>query len=73
MDRFTWDWARLVNQQVPYLQYGTKGYQFPYSTRHYVDWPPVSSKSKYWNQLALGNMNQGLALMLESGYIRPRS
>lgn len=74
MNRLVWDWARLVNQQVPYLQYGTKGYQFPFSTRSYVDWPPLNNKApnRYWRMVALGNSNVALAVMFESGYVRPR-
>ena len=32
MKQLVWDWARLVNQQVPYLTYATKVYQFPHSS-----------------------------------------
>lgn len=75
MDKLVWDWARLVNTQVPYLTYATKLYQFPYSTRHYVDWPPLNAQgtSPLWNIVGQGNFNVGLTLMLEDGYIRPRS
>jgi hypothetical protein len=44
MNALTWDWARLVGQQVPYLWYATKVYQFPFSTTHYTDYPPLNSK-----------------------------
>jgi peptide/nickel transport system substrate-binding protein len=71
MDRLVYDWARLVNTDVPYLTYGTKGYQFPYSSAHFTDWP--SSTDPLWNVMALGNMNEGLTLMLEHGFIRPKS
>lgn len=71
MDRLTYDWARLINQDVPFITYGTKGYQFPYSSAHFGDWP--SSSNPVWSVLSQGNMNEGLTLMLEDGFIRPKS
>jgi peptide/nickel transport system substrate-binding protein len=75
MNKLVYDWARLVNQQVPLLTYATKVYQFPYSSQHFTDWPPMNSQgtSALWNILGQGNMTQGLTLMLEHGYIRPKS
>ncbi|HEU5418966.1 MAG TPA: ABC transporter substrate-binding protein [Streptosporangiaceae bacterium] len=75
MNKLVWDWARLVNQQLPFLTYATKVYQFPYSSRNFTDWPPVNSQgtSPLWNVLGQGNMTQELTVMLEDGYIRPKS
>ncbi|HEV2371034.1 MAG TPA: ABC transporter substrate-binding protein, partial [Streptosporangiaceae bacterium] len=75
MDSLVYDWARLVNQQVPFITYATKVYQFPFSSQRFTDWPPMDSKgtSPLWNILGQGNMTQGLTLMLEGGYIRPKS
>ena len=74
MNSLTWDWARLVNQQVPYLWYATKVYQFPFSTSHYTDYPPLSSKhtSPIWNIVG-EDMGPGIALAMEDGYIRPKA
>jgi peptide/nickel transport system substrate-binding protein len=75
MSSLVWDWARLVNQQVPFITYATKVYQFPYSSRNFTDWPPMNAKgtSSLWNVLGQGNMTQELTVMLEDGYIRPKS
>jgi peptide/nickel transport system substrate-binding protein len=75
MNKLVYDWARVVNQQVPYLTYATKVYQFPYSSQHFSNWPPMNSQgtSTLWNILGQGNMTQGLTLMLEQGYIQPKS
>lgn len=74
MKQLVWDWARLVNQQVPFITYATKVYQFPYSSQNFTDWPPVNSQgtSPLWNVLGQGNMTQELTVMLEKGYIRPK-
>jgi peptide/nickel transport system substrate-binding protein len=75
MNKLVWDWARLVNQQLPFITYATKVYQFPYSSQNFTDWPPVNSQgtSPMWNVLGQGNMTQELTVMLEDGYIRAKS
>lgn len=65
----TWDWARVVNEQLPYLSYADKNTPLFYSTAHYVDWPP--SSSSLWSVAGV-NFQGGVMLMLERGYIRPR-
>jgi len=74
MNALTWDWARLVDQQVPYLWYATKVYQFPFSTAHYTDYPPLNSQhtSALWNIIG-EDMGPGIALAMEEGYIRPKA
>lgn len=74
MDALSYDWARLVDQQVPYLWYATKVYQFPFSTLHYTDYPPLNSKhtSALWDIIG-EDMGPGIALAMEEGYIRPKS
>ena len=69
MDRLVWDWARLVNDQVPYLWYATKVYQLSYSTRQFGDWPATSSG--LWDIMSV-NRDAGLVLAMEQGYIRPK-
>lgn len=74
MDRLTWDWARLVDQQVPYIWYATKVYQFSFSTARYTDFPPLSSKhtGALWNIVGEDEI-PGFALEMDEGYIRPKS
>jgi peptide/nickel transport system substrate-binding protein len=73
MNKLVYDWARLVNQQMPYLTYGTKVDQLEFSSQHFTDWPPLNSQgtSTLWNTFGQGNYTEGLTLMLEDGYIRP--
>lgn len=75
LNTLVYDWAKLINQQVPYITYATKVYQFPYSSQHFTDWPPMNAQgtSTLWDILGQGNLSQGLSLMLEAGYIRPKS
>jgi peptide/nickel transport system substrate-binding protein len=74
MNSLVYDWARLVNQQVPYLTYATKVYQFSFSTQHFTNWPPMNSQgtSPLWNMMGQGDGNETLALWLEDGYIVPK-
>jgi peptide/nickel transport system substrate-binding protein len=75
LNALVYDWAKLVNQQVPYITYATKVFQFPFSSRNFTDWPPMNAQgtSPLWNILGQGNGSQALTLMLEAGYIRPKS
>lgn len=74
MKKLTWDWARLVDQQLPYLYYASKVYQFSYSTTKFKDFPPMNAQgtSQLWNIMGNDNMEAGLLLMLNHGYIRPK-
>ncbi len=75
MDQLVWDWARLVNQQVPYIQWENKLHQYAFSTTRYTDWPPLGAQGQataLWNDLSYSG-NPGLLLMMEGGYIRPRA
>lgn len=68
--RDTWDWARLVNKDVPYLAYANKLYQATYSSARYTDWPGKNSLIwKIWGGVGL---NAGIELLLQDGYMRPR-
>jgi len=73
MKQMTWNWAQLVNEEVPYIWYATKVYQFSYSTKHYDNWPPVEGDgtSPLWNIIG-DNMNGGFSLALQQGYIVPK-
>jgi peptide/nickel transport system substrate-binding protein len=75
MNNLTYDWASLVNQQVPYITYATKVYQFSFSSKDYTDWPPVNAQGAgpLWDIMGQGDGNEALTLMLEDGYIRPKS
>lgn len=74
MDKLVYDWARLVDQQVPYLWYATKVYQFSYSTKDFTGWPPLNAQhtSPVWN-IVSGNMEAGILVALNDGYIRPKA
>lgn len=68
MKKLTWDWAHLVNTELPYLTYSTGGSQWFYSTRRYTHWPAVGSLE--W-QVVASNYTDGIAFILEKGYVRP--
>jgi len=73
MNKLTWDYAQLVNDQVPYIWYATKVYQFSYSEKNFTNWPPTDSTgtSSLWNIIG-NNMSAGVSLALQQGYIVPK-
>lgn len=66
----TWDWARLVNRQLPFLTLSYKLIQSAYSTARYGDWPPRSSS--LWRLMGM-TPSSALVSMMEKGYLRPKS
>jgi peptide/nickel transport system substrate-binding protein len=70
MDRLVWDWARLANEDLPVLTFGSKNLTLQLSTRHYTDWPAQSSP--LWALQGL-NTSAGITVMLQDGYVRPVS
>lgn len=74
MKDLTWSWAQVVNEQVPYIWYATKVYQFSYSSTNYVNWPKVGSdgSSSYWDIIG-NNQTAGVAYAMENGYIEPKN
>lgn len=69
MKELAWSWAQLVNQQLPYLQYGNKIYQFSYYTTHYGNWPPANSP--LWPMIG-DDTNCGIVQAMLQGYIVPK-
>ena len=69
MKKLVWDWVRLVNQDVPYLQFGNKVVQLTYSTARYTNWPPKNSK--IWNLFAT-NLQDAFPYAEQQGYIQPK-
>lgn len=74
MNELTWAWAQLVNDEVPYIWYATKLYQFSYSTKDFDNWPPKNEQnsSPLWDIVG-ANLSGGMVLAMEQGYIRPKS
>jgi peptide/nickel transport system substrate-binding protein len=68
MASLTWDWARFVNAQLPFLSYADNNLVDYYSSAHYSDWPPASSS--LWPETGLYTTD-ALVIMIEDGYIRP--
>lgn len=50
MKQLVWDWARLVNQQVPVVLFGDKNVPIQYSTARYT-WP--SPHNSVWTLMGL--------------------
>lgn len=73
MKEVAWSWAQVVNDEVPYIWYATKVYQFSFSTTHYDNWPEVgeNGSSALWD-ITGDNMGGGLSLMFQQGYIVPK-
>lgn len=73
MKEATWQWAQLVNEDMPYLWYATKVYQFSFSSKHYDNWPPLEEggSSALWDIIS-NNMTGGLSLAMQQGYIVPK-
>lgn len=73
MNEQVWNWAQMVNEEVPYIWYATKVYQFPYSTKEFTNWPPMgdNNTSELWDIIS-ADMNGGLSLAIQQGYITPK-
>lgn len=69
MKKLTFDWARLVNQQLPVLSWGDRTHPIAVSTVEFKDWP--KSSSVLWADIGTYESG-GLLDMLEAGYVRPR-
>ncbi|HEX4216657.1 MAG TPA: ABC transporter substrate-binding protein [Candidatus Dormibacteraeota bacterium] len=67
MKDLTWDWAKFVNQQVPYLQYTNFANQIAYSTSNF-DWPKTSNQT--WVNINSGNY--AVILEQENGSLHPK-
>lgn len=63
------DYAKFINEQLPFLPYANKRLQVWYSSTNYIDWP--SAHSNIWQQMG-GNADQALTYMMMEGYLRPR-
>lgn len=68
--QITEDYTKMVNQDVPFIQFDTKDSQTYWSTQNYVDWPPLSNKA-LWDT-AGDTPQETVPLMMEAGYIRPK-
>lgn len=73
MNKQVWNWAQLVNDEVPYIWYATKVYQFPFSTKDFTNWPPLGENktSELWDIIS-ADMTGGLSLAMQQGYITPK-
>lgn len=68
MQKLTWDWAKLDNQEMPYLPLWDKYQQVEYSKTSFTHWPAASSS--IWALMG-ANWEGAIAVALEEGYIRP--
>lgn len=70
MRKLTWDYARLVNSQLPFLNLIERYQPVEWSSAHYNHWPPSSSND--WALMGY-NFTGGVIVSMEQGYIRPRT
>ena len=63
-----WDWARVVNSELPFLPYGDTYNVILYSGAHFT-WPAASNP--IWQETGL-YPSQAMLLMIERGMIRPK-
>ncbi len=63
------DYAKLVNEDIPFLPFDTKASETFWSTANYTDWPSLSNKT-LWGA-AGANPPAALLMMMMQGYIRP--
>ncbi|WP_157683529.1 ABC transporter substrate-binding protein [Microlunatus soli] len=73
MNKQVWNWAQLVNEDVPYIWYATKVYQFEYSETNFTNWPPKDKNgtSPLWDIVG-ANMSGGMSLAFQQGYVVPK-
>lgn len=67
MRQLTWDWARFVDQQVPFLEYAVFNNQIAYNTTDFK-WP--STKNSLWE--SLGGGHYGIVVLQEKGLLKPK-
>jgi peptide/nickel transport system substrate-binding protein len=65
---YAWDWAQVVNKEVPFLTYADDEAVNFYSTASFTGWPPASSW--LWQESGI-YAAQALQMMIENGYIHP--
>lgn len=65
-----WDWARYMNEQLPFLSYADKVYPFQVNEKLYGDYP--GPNSPIWKNMAYSNnIVANIMRMMELGYVRP--
>lgn len=64
--RYTYDWARWVNQNLPLLPLYNNAFHEAYATSRYTHFPPLSAK---WLWTNLSDVGQSV-VMMQDGYIR---
>jgi peptide/nickel transport system substrate-binding protein len=67
MNTLTWDWARFVDEQVPYLEFADFTNQIAFSTNRF-DWPATSDP--IWTRVS--NSNYVIIEAEENGSLRPK-
>lgn len=67
MKTLTWNWAKFVNDQVPYLQYTNFANQIAFSSNKFV-WPKASDPM--WEKI--NNGNYAMIVGQENGTIHPK-
>jgi peptide/nickel transport system substrate-binding protein len=67
MDALTYDWAKFVEAQVPFLEYAAFANQIAYSSRNF-NWP--STNNPLWVQTSNGSLD--IVLAQERGELSPK-
>lgn len=67
--KLTWDWAKFINSQLPYLSLCEKYQQAEYLTKYYTHFPKPSSH--LW-QLYGYTWTGAILVAQERGMIRPK-
>lgn len=68
MNQATYNWAKFVNTQVPYVEYADFANQIAYSDAKFT-WPPETDPT--W-KLGDGNNNETIILGMQNGLIHPK-
>lgn len=66
--KYTWDWARWVNENLPILPLYDNAFHNSYTTSRYVDFPPTS---KSWMWTDLSQVPEPI-LWMQNGYLHLR-
>lgn len=69
MTQLAWDWAQLVDQQMPYLTYDNVLTVVLYSKANFTDYPPKSNL--FWGDSSI-YASQSLMEMIDHGFIHPK-
>lgn len=64
--KYTWDWARFINEELPILPLYNNAFHMIWSTGRYTDFPPLKTQGWLWTDLN----GKEQVVWMQLGYLR---